>query len=122
MIAISIIVQMISLLYFKKPISKNHNILVCCKQIELDILFNWICFLNLYNLIWSIVFEMGHFLDFLTKHDEETLSFLWAFSIAFCVTHADLWITSQYIEFTFHSYDERIQGKSTIVSGGYNEI
>mmetsp|Transcript_96803 Transcript_96803/g.118580 ORF Transcript_96803/g.118580 Transcript_96803/m.118580 type:complete len:193 (+) Transcript_96803:2-580(+) len=118
-IAVSIIIQIIGLLYFKKPKNKNHNINICFGQIELDILFYWIVYLNLYNLLWSIIFEMGHFLDFLTAHHEETLPFLWAFSIAFCVTHADLWILSQYCEFAFNSYDGH---KHSLKSQGYNEI
>ena len=81
----------------------NIDINICFFTIDSEYLFYWVIYLNTYNLIWSIIFEMSHFIGFLTGHHEPTILLLWSFSIAFCVTHADLWGLSQYIEFTFHS-------------------
>ena len=100
-IAISLIIQLIALLFYKKPKNKNNDIFICKGQLPLYLLFNWIVFINAYNLIWSIIFETDHFLHFISDDSIITSYLLWEFSFAFCVLHSDLWALSQFVEYAF---------------------
>jgi len=98
------IVQIITLKFFRKPIEPNHGKTICFGHLELDFLFYCVIFLNLYNLIWSIIFEIDALLYFLDEGAEKAAIFKIEFSIAFCVLHTDLWALASFMDFAIHSY------------------